>query len=117
MIAWYGTGGPGDILLPPAARRPPRSEAGERGILREAGHGETDRLWFLQQVQPGSETGDVVRIAGLFGPGDPARRLLRRPRRRYLVAGCHSLYAGVRSPSLSGTRYPSAAIQSSSAPD
>ena len=51
-------------------------EAGERGVLREAGHGEADGLWLQQQVRPRGEAGDELRLSGLLRAGDSAGGLL-----------------------------------------
>ena len=57
-------------------------EARERGVLREAGHRQADRLWLLEPVRPRPEPQDELRQPRLLRARDPARRRLRRARSR-----------------------------------
>ena len=48
-------------------------EARKRGFLREAGHGEADGLWVLEQVRFRTETDDQLWQFGLLRTRNPSR--------------------------------------------
>ena len=69
---------PRHLLLPPAARGAQRPEAGERGLLREAGCRQAHRLRLQQPIPAREDAQHLLRLTGLLCSWNTAGGRVRR---------------------------------------